>query len=238
MRKLSLALLPTLVLAAAPEAPVKKAFPFPIHQKTLANGLKVVVIPTGMANLVSLQIPVSTGSRNEVEPGKSGFAHFFEHMMFRGTDQVSPAQWNLTLQRTGAAQNAYTSDDLTNYYTLCGKEDLDTWLRLEADRFQHLHYGENEFKDESRAVLGEYNKNSSNPLSKLFEAQRDAAFSTHTYKHTTMGFLKDIEDMPNQFAYSLDFFRRWYRPDNATVILVGDLDPATAFPMVEKHFAV
>jgi zinc protease len=238
MRMLSLALVPALLVGAAPEAPGKRPFPFAIHQKTLANGLKVVVIPTGMPNLVSLQIPVSTGSRNEVEPGKSGFAHFFEHMMFRGTKTVSPEQWNQTLQRTGAAQNAYTSDDLTCYHTLFGKDDLETWLRLEADRFQHLEYPENQFKDESRAVLGEYNKNSANPISKLFEVQRDAAFTSHTYKHTTMGFLRDIEDMPNQFQYSLEFFKRWYRPDNVTVILTGDVTPEKVFPLVEKYFGV
>lgn len=248
MRALSLALVPTLLLGAAPEGSAPKpkspkvapsspkAFPFPIHQKTLANGLKVVVIPTGMPNLVSLQIPVCTGSRNEVEPGKSGFAHFFEHMMFRGTKQVSKQQWNDFLQQSGASQNAYTSDDLTNYHTLFGKDDLETWIRLEADRFQFLDYPENEFKDESRAVLGEYNKNSANPIRKIFEVQRDAAYSTHTYKHTTMGFLKDIEDMPNQFQYSREFFKRWYRPDNVTVILTGDVEPTKAFALVEKHF--
>jgi zinc protease len=213
-----------------------RPFPFTIHQKTLANGLKVAVIPTGMPNLVSLQIPVSTGSRNEVEAGKSGFAHFFEHMMFRGTPTVSPDQWNATLQRTGASQNAYTSDDLTNYHTLFAKEDLETWIRLEADRFQHLRYAEPEFRTEARAVLGEYNKNSADPMQKLFETMRDNAFQVHTYKHTTMGFLKDIEDMPNQFAYSREFFARWYRPDNVTVIVAGDVDPAKIFALVEKYF--
>ena len=234
MRLLALALAPALLMAAAPLPP--PACPYPIHQKTLANGLRIAVIPTGMPGLVALQIPVSTGSRQEVEPGKSGFAHFFEHMMFRGTDQVSKEVWNQTLQTTGAAQNAFTSDDLTCFYTLCGKEDLETWVRLEADRFQHLHYPENGFKDESRAVLGEYNKNSSEPLQKLYEVQRAAAYTTHPYQHTTMGFLRDIEDMPNQFPYSLTFFKRWYRPDNVTVILAGDVDPATAFPLVEKYF--
>jgi len=213
-----------------------RPFPFAIHQKTLPNGLKVAVIPTGMPNLVSLQIPVSTGSRNEVEPGKSGFAHFFEHMMFRGTPTVSPDQWNATLQRTGASQNAYTSDDLTNYHTLFAKEDLETWIKLEADRFQHLQYAEPEFRTEARAVLGEYNKNSADPMQKLFETMRDNAFQVHTYKHTTMGFLKDIEDMPNQFAYSREFFARWYRPDNVTVIVAGDVDPPKTFALVEKYF--
>ena len=249
MRLLPLALMPTLLLGGAtskvqvPRPGAKRntsatnpAFPFPIHQKTLPNGLRMAVIPTGMPGLVSLYIPVSTGSRNEVEPGKSGFAHFFEHMMFRGTKAVSPEQWQEALKRTGAAQNAYTSDDLTCYHTTCGSEDLETWVKLEADRFQHLDYPENAFKDESRAVLGEYNKNASDPFRKLQEVLRDAAFSTHTYKHTTMGFIQDIEDMPNQFQYSRDFFQRWYRPDNVTVILVGDLSPEKGFGLIEKYF--
>ena len=241
MRQAALALVPCLIMGADPAAmpPAKsvKAFPFPIHQKTLPNGLKIVVIPTGLPNLVSIQIPVSTGSRNEVEPGKSGFAHFFEHMMFRGTKTVTPEMWNEALKETGASQNAFTSDDLTNYHTLCSKDDLERWIKLEGDRFQNLSYGEEGFKTESRAVLGEYNKNSSNPIQKLLEVQRDAAFATHTYKHTTMGFLKDIEDMPNQFGYSRQFFDRWYRPENVTVILTGDVKPETAFPMVEKYFS-
>jgi len=237
MRRLPLALIPAVLVAGPAQAPRKpSAFPFPVHSRTLANGLKVVVIPTGMPGLVSLQIPVSTGSRNEVEPGKSGFAHFFEHMMFRGTPTVKPEQWNRTLQTTGASQNAFTSDDLTNYHTLFAKEDLETWIKLEADRFQHLSYAEGEFKTEARAVLGEYNKNSANPIQKLIEAQRDAAFQVHTYKHTTMGFLKDIEDMPNQFAYSKAFFQRWYKPENVTVVVAGDVEPAATFAMVEKHF--
>ncbi|HJW33877.1 MAG TPA: insulinase family protein [Holophagaceae bacterium] len=237
MRRLPLALIPAVLAAGPAQAPKKpSAFPFPVHSRTLANGLKVVVIPTGMPGLVSLQIPVSTGSRNEVEPGKSGFAHFFEHMMFRGTPTVKPEQWIKTLQATGASQNAYTSDDLTNYHTLFAKEDLETWIRLEADRFQHLSYDEGAFKTEARAVLGEYNKNSANPGQKLYEVMRDAAFQTHTYKHTTMGFLKDIEDMPNQYAYSMSFFQRWYKPGNVTVIVAGDVEPAATFALVEKHF--
>ncbi len=241
MRPHALALIPALLVVAPAQAPAQapakpSAFPFPVHHRTLPNGLKVVVIPTGMPGLVSLQIPVSTGSRNEVEPGKSGFAHFFEHMMFRGTPTVSKDTWNGYLQTTGASQNAFTSDDLTNYHTLFAKEDLETWIRLEADRFQHLSYDEGGFKTEARAVLGEYNKNSANPISKLIEVQRNAAFQAHTYKHTTMGFLKDIEDMPNQFEYSKAFFQRWYKPENVTVVVAGDVDPAGTFAMVEKHF--
>jgi zinc protease len=222
---------------AALAAPAADLLPFKTTEKTLANGLKIIVVPTGFPNIVSLQIPVQTGSRNEVEPGKSGFAHFFEHMMFRGTPTYPPEKYQDIITRAGARQNAYTSDDLTNYYTTFAKEDLETVLKVEADRFQHLAYSEDVFKTESRAVLGEYNKNSANPISKLLEVTRDAAYDRHTYKHTTMGFLKDIEDMPNQYAYSKVFFDRWYRPERTTIIVAGDVEPQKAIAMVEKYWS-
>ena len=230
----------SLPAAAAPaKAPAagSDVLPFKATEKTLANGLKIIVVPTGFPNLVSVTIPVQTGSRNEVEPGKSGFAHFFEHMMFRGTKAYPPEKYQEVITKAGARQNAYTSDDLTNYYTTFAKEDLETVLKVEADRFQHLSYPVEAFKTESRAVLGEYNKNSANPMQKLFEVQRDAAFGTHTYKHTTMGFLKDIEDMPNQYAYSKVFFDRWYRPEKTTIIVAGDVEPQQAIRLVEKYWS-
>ncbi|MEO8036665.1 MAG: insulinase family protein, partial [Acidobacteriota bacterium] len=181
--------------------------------------------------------PVQTGSRNEIEAGKSGFAHFFEHMMFRGTEAYPPDKYNAIIQKAGARQNAYTTDDYTNFHITFAKEDLPKVLEIEADRFQHLSYSENVFKTEARAVLGEYNKNSANPIRKVLEAQREATFGTHTYKHTTMGFIKDIEDMPNQYEYSKEFFSRWYRPENVTIIVAGDVVPANVFSLVEKYWS-
>jgi zinc protease len=224
------------VTAMAQASAPSDILPFKATEKTLANGLKVIVVPTGFPNLVSLQIPVQTGSRNEVEPGKSGFAHFFEHMMFRGTKAYPPDVYNAIITKAGARQNAYTSDDLTNYHITFAKEDLEKILEIEADRFKNLSYEEAAFKTEARAVLGEYNKNSANPILKLLEVQRENAYTTHTYKHTTMGFIKDIEDMPNQFEYSKVFFSRWYRPEKITVIVAGDVDPARVIPLVEKYF--
>ncbi len=211
--------------------------PFSAAERQLSNGLKVIVVPTGFPNIVSLQIPVQTGSRNEVEAGKSGFAHFFEHMMFRGTPEYPPERYQGILTQVGARQNAYTTDDYTNYHTTFSKEDLELMLKVEADRFQNLTYDEAAFKTESRAVLGEYNKNSANPIRKLDEAQREEAYTAHTYKHTTMGFLKDIEDMPNQYAYSKQFFARWYRPEYTTVIVAGDVEPEPVFRLVEKYWS-
>ena len=123
--------IPALAFAQAPEtASSKDILPFPASEKTLPNGLKVIVVPTGFPNIVSLQIPVQTGSRNEVEAGKSGFAHFFEHMMFRGTKQYPPDVYNAIITKAGARQNAYTSDDLTNYHITFAKEDLEKILEI------------------------------------------------------------------------------------------------------------
>jgi zinc protease len=211
--------------------------PFAAEETTLANGLRIIVVPTGYPNLVSLQIPVQTGSRNEVEPGRSGFAHFFEHMMFRGTRRFPPDAYQEIVTRSGARQNAYTTDDYTNYHITLSREDLETVLDIEADRFKNLDYAEADFKTEARAVLGEYNKSSANPLMKLHEVQRDHAFNVHPYKHTTMGFLRDIERMPEEFTYSRSFFQRWYRPDFTTLVIAGDVRPDQIVPLVERFWS-
>ncbi|HET8547513.1 MAG TPA: pitrilysin family protein, partial [Bryobacteraceae bacterium] len=144
--------------------------------------------------------------------------------------------YEAVLKDAGAASNAYTSDDLTAYHTTFSKEDLEKILAMEADRFQNLEYSESVFRTEALAVLGEYNKNSASPTSKLNEAMRNTAFDSHTYKHTTMGFLKDIEDMPNQFEYSRQFFDRYYRPEYTTIVVAGDLRPQQVRAMVEKYW--
>jgi zinc protease len=179
---------------------------------------------------------VETGSRNEVEPGKSGFAHLFEHMMFRGTKRFPTAKYEATLKDAGAASNAYTTDDHTAYHTTFSKEDFETILAMEADRFRNLSYSQDVFKTETLAVLGEYNKNSANPTHKLYETLRDTAFDRHTYKHTTMGFLKDVQDMPNQYAYSLQFFDRYYRPEYTTLIVAGDVTKDEVRSLVAKYW--
>ena len=224
------------VAAAAAPAPSADILPFKATTKTLPNGLVVIVVPTGFPNIVSVQIPVLTGSRNEVEPGKSGFAHFFEHMMFRGTPTLTPDEYNAIITQAGARQNAYTTDDYTNYHVTFAKEDLETILRVEADRFRNLAYSVEDFRTEARAVLGEYNKNAADPMEKLYETVRAKAFTTHPYRHTTMGFIEDIEDMPNQYEYSKTFFSRWYRPGNVAVIVAGDVDASEVIPLVEKYW--
>jgi len=216
--------------------PARKVFPYSYSQDDLPNGLRLVTVPTDYPNIVATYIVVRAGSRNEVEPGHTGFAHLFEHVMFKGTEKYPPAKYNAILKQIGASSNAYTSEDLTCFHTTFSKEDLDTVLAMEADRFQNLRYDEAEFKTETLAVLGEYNKNSANPSQKLEELIADTAFDKHTYKHTTMGFLKDIQDMPNQYDYSLRFFDRYYRPEYTTIIVVGDVKAKAVREMVDTYW--
>ncbi|HEY6329384.1 MAG TPA: pitrilysin family protein, partial [Blastocatellia bacterium] len=221
---------PLAVLAA------KKVFTYPHFIDDLPNGLRLITVPTDYPNLVAFYIVVQAGSRNEVEPGKSGFAHLFEHLMFRGTEKFSPEQYNDILKDAGADHNAYTSDDRTVYHMVFSKEDLDQMMQIEADRFQALKVPIEQFKTETKAVLGEYNKDSSDPLHKLVEVLRDTAFESHTYKHTTMGFIKDIQNMPNMYDYSLEFFDKYYRPENTTLILTGDVDRDNVLSIVKKYW--
>jgi zinc protease len=236
-RTLALAAAALCLAAAAPPATAASdVFPFAVHDQTLANGLRVYAIPFDSPGLVAVYTVVRTGSRNEVEPGKSGFAHFFEHMMFRGTKRTSQDAYNDALKRMGADANAWTSQDQTVYHNVAGAKDLPLLLDLEADRFQNLHYALADFQKEARAVLGEYRKGASNPHQKMYEVLQDLAFTRHPYKHTTMGFLRDIEVMPKQFTYSRQFFDRYYRPDNVILVIVGDVDPANVFALAKTHY--
>jgi zinc protease len=212
-------------------------FDMPYLMRDLDNGLRVIIVKTDYPDIVTIQIPVQTGSRNEIEPGKSGFAHFFEHMMFRGTEKYPADVYQDILKKAGASQNAYTTDDFTNYYTTFTSDDLEKVIEIEADRFQNLKYSEEAFRTEALAVKGEYLKNFSNPTSKAYERMRALAFRDHSYRHTTMGFIEDIEAMPDQLDYSRTFFDRWYRPEKTALILVGDLDPEATFELVKKYWS-
>jgi len=221
---------------AADETSGGKLFPYAYAVDDLPNGLRLVTVPTDYPNMVALYVVVRAGSGDEVEPGKSGYAHLFEHLMFRGSENYTSEQRDALMKRAGADTNASTNQDRTTYYAVFSKEDLDEVMKVEADRFQRLKYTEPAYKTESLAVLGEYNKNSSEPTQKLDEVLYETAFKTHTYAHTTMGYLKDVQDMPNQFAYSLDFYKRFYRPEYATVLLVGDVTRERALELTKKYF--
>jgi zinc protease len=213
------------------------SFPYKYEETVLDNGLKVITIPMKNSGLISYFTIVHTGSRDEIEPGKSGFAHFFEHMMFRGTEKYPPERYNQATTEMGADTNASTWDDFTQYYMHFPSRYLEKVIELESDRFMNLKYPLPAFQTEAKAVLGEYNKNFANPFFQIENKLREVAFEKSTYKHTAMGFLKDIQDMPNQYDYSIEFFRRFYRPDNSTILITGDFDPNQARVLIKKYYS-
>lgn len=221
---------------AVNEPSMDTIFPYPTHVERLDNGLQVVIVPMSSGGLVAYWSLVRTGSRDEYEPGRTGFAHFFEHMMFKGTETFPQAEYNGILTRLGADTNAYTTDDLTAYHLGIAAEDLEQVMRLESDRFQNLSYSEEDFETEAGAVYGEYRKNRMNPTFAIYEAVHETAFRTHTYGHTTMGYERDIKAMPEMFDYSRSFFRRYYRPENVVLLVVGDVDPAETMALVRRSY--
>ncbi len=196
--RISLALLGLLAMAASVHAAEKPAeknasqpaqgdiFPYKVHEDhARERDDPSSSSPTTAPGTVAYYTVVRTGSRDEVEPGHSGFAHFFEHMMFRGTDKYSKDAYNDLLKRMGADSNAFTSDDQTVYHIVGPASQLATMMDMESDRFKNLKYSEDGFRTEALAVLGEYNKSASNPFQPMFEKLRDLAYQKHTYKHTT-----------------------------------------------------
>ena len=222
--------------APAHAAAAADAFPYKVAETTLANGLKVVVVPYDSPGTVAYLTLVRTGSRDEVEAGHSGFAHFFEHMMFRGTEKYPQDRYNDVLKGMGADGNAFTTDDFTLYHVVGPASQLAVIADMEADRFQNLKYSEDAFRTEALAILGEYNKDASSPFLPLDEKVRDLAFTRHTYKHTTIGFLADVKAMPAYYDFSRQFFDRFYRPENCTVVVVGDVQPQPVFALAEREY--
>lgn len=211
-------------------------FPFKAYKKTLDNDFKVIVIPLPNPGLVAYYSVVRTGSRDEFEEGHTGFAHFFEHMMFRGTEKYPSTVYESIVTEMGADSNAFTSNDLTAYHLVFAKEDLERVMELESDRFQNLAYKEEDFKTESGAVLGELLKGKTSPRFLLREALQDTAFEAHTYKHTTIGFEADVRAMPTMYEYSKSFYQRYYRPENVVLLVCGDVVPENVFQLAEKYY--
>jgi len=218
-------------------AMAQSIFPYKSYVQTLPNGLKVIMIPMESPGLVAYYSIVRTGSRDEVEPGKSGFAHFFEHMMFRGTKKYPGPVYDSLITSIGASANAYTTDDYTAYHLNFAKEDLERVIELESDRFENLDYEKPAFQTEAGAVYGEYRKSITSPFAVLNEKLQDLAYDVHTYKHTTIGFEADIKAMPQQYDYSKSFFARFYRPENIVLLITGDIDPKATMKLVTKYYS-
>jgi zinc protease len=212
-----------------------KSFPFDYRVVELENGFKAYLINAGAPGQIAYVSMVRTGSRDEVEEGKTGFAHFFEHMMFRGTEKYP--YFDAVTSSMGAARNAFTSNDRTVYYEIVASEYLEQVVDLESDRFMNLRYSEPDFRTEAGAVLGEYQQGARSPFRFLSEVVRTTAYDAHTYRHTTIGFEADVRAMPQGYDYSISFHRRYYRPENVVLVLVGDFDYAEAERLIREYYS-
>jgi zinc protease len=222
-------------VAAAPSAPGLLFAHEPVVDR-LDNGLTVVTLDFPSPGITAYFTLIRAGSRDEVEKGRSGYAHLFEHLMFRGTKNISAEDYEKRLQAMGADNNAFTTDDFTLYIPVVPKDALGELIAVEADRFQHLDVAPAAYKDETGAVLGEYNKDFSDPYLVMDEALREMAFKVHTYGHTTIGYRKDVEAMPNAYDYSKSFFSRYYTPDDATIFVVGDVDREKTLAAIRANY--
>lgn len=238
MTKFTAATLILLLLLSVPSfLKGSKVFSYDYQIEVLENGLKVISIPLNNPHIISYYTIVRSGSRNEVEPGKSGFAHFFEHMMFKGTQKFPREVYEDILTKLGAGTNGYTTDDYTCYYVVfAGGENLEKVVELQADIFINLYYTEEMLKTEASVIEGEYYRSVSNPGRKIYEILRDTAFEKHSYKHTVIGYFEDIKDMPNQFEYSQLYRKRFYAPDNTIILMAGDYDHEQLMEYIKKYY--
>jgi len=200
---------------------------------TLPNGLTVVLQEDHSTPIVHLQLWYHVGSKNE-KPGRTGFAHLFEHLMFKGSKNVSAEAHTSMVASVGGQSNAYTTDDETVFWETVPAQYLPMILWLEADRMATLKVDKDTFTNEREVVKEERRMRVDNqPYGRLNEIIYDQAFTVHPYKHATIGSMKDLEAASVEDVR--DFYRTYYVPSNATLALVGDFDSAQAMELITRY---
>lgn len=205
-----------------------------IVTRTLANGLRLVMVENHDAPVISLQMWYHVGSKDE-RPGHTGFAHLFEHLMFQGSAHVAPEQHTRVIEALGGESDAYTQDDVTVFYETFPSNVLARVMWLEADRMGGLQITQEHFESEREVVKEERRLRVDNrPYGRVIEDLYAAAFTVHPYHHTTIGSMEDLDKAT--LADVTEFFHTYYRPDNCTMILVGDFAADDAVAMAQKYF--
>jgi zinc protease len=206
-----------------------------LKQRTLANGLKVVTNQNSSSPSVAIHVLYMVGSKDDPQ-GRSGFAHMFEHMMFKATKNMPNEKMDRLTEDVGGFNNASTWDDFTNYYEVVPSNHLEVLLWAEADRMQHLKVDQANYNSEKDVVKEEFRQRIlSNPYGMLFgQYIEKLSFTTHPYKRPGIGNLDELNAATIEDAYS--FYQTYYRPDNATLIVVGDFDQKQLDTWVDKYF--
>ncbi len=206
----------------------------PIQFHTLANGLQIVMSVDSHVPIIDAQVWYHVGSKDE-EPGHTGFAHLFEHLMFDGSAHVGPDEHSRIIEAMGGFDNAETNDDVTVFYETFPSNYLERVLWLEADRMGSLSVDEKDFESERQVVEEERRMRVDNsPYGRVQEDLYAAAFVVHPYHHTTIGSIADLDKATLEEVRA--FHDTYYRPNNATLIIVGDFNPAQALLWAQKYF--
>ncbi len=220
------------LLLAAPSAPA--GLMDQVNEAVLPNGLKVIMLENHKAPLVSFQVWYRVGSRNET-PGKTGLSHLLEHMMFKGTKKTGPGAFARIIQENGGNDNAFTSKDYTAYYENLKSDRIGVAIGLEADRMRNLVLREKDFRTERMVVMEERRRRTEdNPQAFLWEQTEAAAFKVSPYRWPVIGWMEDIEGL--SLRDLKDYYRTYYHPANAFLVVVGDFDREKLLRRIKKAF--
>ncbi len=204
-----------------------------VLETVLANGLKVLIQEVHVAPVATFMVWYKVGSRNE-SAGVTGISHLLEHMMFKGTPKYGKGEIARVLQRNGASFNAGTSIDYTNYFEVLAADRLELAMEIEADRMVNALIPDEEHRLEMTVVHSELERNEDDPNRALYQETFAQAFQAHPYHWPTIGWRSDVESI--RTGQIRDYYKRHYMPNNATVVVVGDVDAASALALVETHF--
>ena len=208
--------------------------PIVFRERKLANGLQVITVESHTSPTVSVQVWYHVGSRDD-PAGRSGFAHLFEHMMFKSTANLRAEQFDRLTEDVGGANNASTGDDVTEYHEVVPSNHLETLLWAEAERMANLKVDDANFKSERAVVEEEYRQRVlASPYGRLFNAFSSASYLEHPYKRPGIGNIDDLEAAT--LSDVVAFHSRYYRPDNATLVVGGDFDAAQLDAWIDKYF--
>ncbi len=223
------------LLALATCAPAEgRKYAERVYERTLDNGFKLILLEDRKAPVAAIQITYRVGARNDVA-GRSGRAHLLEHMMFRGTEKVGPEEYSKIVQRNGGRNNAFTSRDRTTYFSSIASDRLDVVLELEADRMRNLIISPEQYEPEKAVVMEERRlRVDNNPTSALFEQLYATAFQAHPYRQPIIGWAEEIRR--STAADLKEFYDRYYLPNNAFIVVVGDFDATDLASRIEGHF--
>jgi len=205
-----------------------------VHEYQLDNGMKIIIKPDRRAPIAVSQVWYKVGSSYE-HNGITGVSHVLEHMMFKGTEKYGPNEFSEIISANGGSENAFTGRDYTAYFQTLSSDRIEVSFEMEADRMHNLLLDEKEFRKEVEVVKEERRlRTEDKPTSLTFERFRAAAFPSSPYRQPVIGWMSDLENM------ELDdlsvWYEKWYSPGNATLVVVGDVDPDKTFELAKKHF--